>query len=116
MSTQNPSLILVELLETDFSEGTIVEYLPGHRTDIEHGRATINKLRFEDNKLIFDTKNPINGGARLLSDLSLIHEIKKQKGIFYLDIPLLSIYAIAPDGVEIRTVPTTDHYRKRNFN
>lgn len=95
--------LLRELSQIDFNEGVLVEYKDGFGFDFEYGRAIITKVDVRNKKFTIQT----DGDCYLdLSDLNYIKEIKREGDVFYLDIPILFNYALAPKGINIPKKPT----------
>lgn len=102
---------LDDLLKTNFEDGTLVEYKNGFGFSVEWGRAHIRKMKIDGKKLEIET----DGEAHLyLSDINHIHRVIREGEVFYLDIPILFGYALAPKGVEIPKKPSYEGFIRRN--
>lgn len=93
------SKLLEEFLVTDFNGGTLVEYLELSNFAVEYGRSKIKYVKANPGLEVVIEED---GMAMLaIHDTSHIVKIRKEDGVFYLHIPLLYDYAIAPKGVTI---------------
>ena len=82
----------------DFVGGTIVTYSEGCRFNLEDGRAEVAKVLMENGGLGIKTAD---GNVPLLCGMLDLITFSERKGVFYLDVPCIGCYAIAPRGVEI---------------
>lgn len=101
IAPSDASPLLREFLETDFVGGTLVEYLDGAGFHTEWDRAAILSVDRSDG-IRFDT----DGRAMLWQSAKGLQRpyaprIERRDGVWYLDIPGMYCYAIAPTGVEI---------------
>lgn len=103
---------LSKLVDTEFREGTLVEYLIDKQLEIESCRGNVKRFVAERNRLIIVTDNP-----SVFIDYACfpsgVEVLKIEKGIFYLEFENLFIYALAPRGVEIPKTQTFDEYMKK---
>ncbi|GEM_PF-6208561 len=105
METSNPHLRT--LIHTNFIDGTLVEYLRGSIIHVEFGRATIQEVIIDDIEFCVKTDGPV---FLELYDLQAIKSIQEKDRVFYVCIPQLANYALAPKGVEIPSKPDYDEY------
>ena len=103
--TQELTGLINEMLDQDFTGGTLVEYVDLCKFDIEWGRATIQKIdKISDiegiNGIKIQTDIP-RKATLFLKDIRDIYEITKRGEIYYLNIPQLTNYALAPKEIKI---------------
>lgn len=91
---------LEEFLATNFNGGTLVEYdqFDPHFFK-EYGRGKIRDVENRGGRLEVVTER--RGRASLEVNTDEILEVIKERGVFYLVIPNLYNYAMAPKGVKI---------------
>ena len=78
--------------------GTIVTYADGYRFNMEDGRGEVAKVMLENGGLGIKTAD---GDVPLLCSMLDIITFEERRGVFYLDVPCIGCYAVAPKGVEI---------------
>lgn len=106
------SSMLKELFTVDFTDGTLVEYYNDLGFEVETGRATILEARVTGKRFTVDT----DGEAYLdLMDIKLIGRVKKEGNVFYIEMPLMWNYALAPQNVKIPKKPSYEEYAKRKY-
>lgn len=89
---------LNDLLETDFKGGTLVEYKKGFGFGVEWGRGNITEVFISDEELSINTDRE---AYLYLSDICYIGNVGRCEDVFYLRIPSLFNYALAPKGIDI---------------
>lgn len=86
-------------------EGTIVTYADGYNFDMEEGRAEVAKVLLENGGLGIKTKD---GNVPLLCGVIDIITFSERRGVFYLEVPCIGCYAVAPKGTVIPKKETRD--------
>ena len=92
--------LLRQLTTVDFIGGTLVEYEIYGGFGIEWGRGTVLKVnKPTEGSIEFET----DGEARMGLNLEEYSpSVQNKDGVYYIDVPILSIcFALAPKGVEI---------------
>ena len=89
---------LEEMLRTDFTGGTFVEYKMGTRFEQEFMRTPIKEVIIEDSTL--SIKSPSNQ-SMFTRNYKQINFMKKEDGVFYFICPRGAYHAMAPKDVEI---------------
>jgi len=100
-----------EFMDTNFSDGVIVEYAPSRPyfyREVESTRERINNTQIKPGQVEFFTDN---GNYLINRDLRLI---KKHGKIFLLDtIYPIAEYSFAPEGVVIPKKPSLDEVLRK---
>jgi len=78
--------------------GTLVTYSEGYRFSMEEGCGKVAEVMLKNGGLGIKTAD---GNVPLLCSMLDIITITERNGVFYLDVPGIGCYAVAPKGVEI---------------
>ncbi|MFA5412525.1 MAG: hypothetical protein WC350_04235 [Candidatus Micrarchaeia archaeon] len=85
--------------------GTLVTYADGFRFSMEEGRAEVAKVLLGNGGLGIKTKG---GDVPLLCAIIDIITFSEKRGVFYLEVPCIGCYAVAPKGTVIPKKETKD--------